>query len=172
MKHERKSRLCYERGFSLIEMTLAVIVIGIMAVISVPRIMKTDKRIVHTATRQIVADMRYARGLAVANSRRYRVRFNWDGVIYTSYDIFWVDYLSVEHIAKTMEITDEVSCTLPLGGGDDWEISFTRFGSAEVGGTLINGDIVLIGLEGYTQKIAVIGATGMVRNYIPIVAEE
>lgn len=172
MKHERKSRLCYERGFSLIEMTLAVIVVGLLAVISVPKLMKTDKHIVHTATRQIVADMRYARGLAVAESRRYRVRFNWDGMAYASYDIFWVDFSSVEHIAKTMEITDEVSCTLPLGGGADWEISFTRLGSAEVGGASINGDIVLIGLDEYTQKIAVIGATGMVRNYIPIVTEE
>ncbi|MFC1717350.1 Tfp pilus assembly protein FimT/FimU [Candidatus Poribacteria bacterium] len=160
MKRERKLRLCNEHGFTLIESTLVVIVVGLIAIIAVPKLLSTDKREVYIAAHQITADMRHARGLAIANAATdddpYIVRFYPKGggsSYYGSYVILAPDDSTV----KSMEIPDEVDCDIPTGVGN-WDISFNGLGSASVG-----GDIMTLDKAGsYTQSINVISATGRI----------
>ncbi len=163
MKGKQKSGLYRERGFTLIEIALVATMVGIMAIVAIPKIVSTDKHAVYMVARQITADMRYAQKLAISNADDYTVTFHRDstdpGTPYTSYDISDSGGTSV----KFMEISEQVDCTIPDSIALDWEISFTRLGSAEVDGASIDGVIISLDADGsYAQDINVISATGRV----------
>ena len=166
MKRGWKSRPYSEHGFTLIESTLVVIVIGLLAIIAIPKIVSTDKHEVYIAARQIMADMRYARGLAIANAENYIVRFYPSGEGPTYYDRYAILLAADESVVKAMEIPEQVDCTIADGGGVDWDISFTRLGSAEdAGGDPIDGELMTLHKAGsHAQNINVISATGRVHR--------
>ena len=152
MKRGQKSRVHNEYGFTLIESALIVLIIGMLAVIAIPKILSTDKYVVYTTSRQIMADMRYARSLAISRAEDYIVRFSPSGGPYTIYQILPAAGGSPE---KTMEISDQVTC-IPLGGFSD-DLLFTVLGSAATGGQIIS-----VSGGGNNIDISVISATGRV----------
>ena len=142
------------KGFTLIESTLVVIVIGMIAVIAVPKMLSMDRHVVNATARQMTADMRYARNLAVSNMADYVVRFSTDGSDYTKYEIFRVGDATP---VKSRDIpTDEVTCIAAGTFADN--LTFTHLGN-----TVSTGPIISISEpEGFTRTISVISATGRV----------
>lgn len=165
MKHRRKSKFHNEHGFTLIESTLVIVIIGLMAIIAVPKIISTDKHEVYIAGHQIVADMRYASGLAIANAENYTVTFAPDdGSSYTSYTIKDFGGTTV----KSVNILGTVTCD--NAGFTGHVITFTPLGSAEV----TDDDGIIISLhvdDNYTQQIEIILATGRVWEHEPVLSE-
>jgi prepilin-type N-terminal cleavage/methylation domain-containing protein len=158
MKRGRRSKRHKERGFTLIESTLVIIIIGLLAIVAVPKILSTDKHEVRIAAHQITADMRYARGLAIANAKQYNVEFSKDGgASYTKYEIL-LD--GDDTPVKSMEIPEEVTC-IPVGLLDD-NISFTVLGSADNSGVMLLLTATASG--NYPWNINVVGATGMITS--------
>ena len=155
MKRERKSRLYNEHGFTLIESTLVVIVIGLLAIVAIPKLVPTDKHEVYITAHQITADMRYARGLAIANAENHKVKFYPDGSVYTSYAIRDSEGATV----KSMDIPEQVDCTIDEIVVDG-EISFTSLGSASPGGD----DIISLQVGSHTNTISVVAATGRISS--------
>ena len=64
------------RGFTLIELTIVVVLIGIVAATFVPFIKPSVEEELYAAAHVVASDLQYCRGLAVANNSTYKVSFN------------------------------------------------------------------------------------------------
>jgi prepilin-type N-terminal cleavage/methylation domain-containing protein len=152
-----------EQGFTIIESILAVVILGLMAMIAIPRLVSTDMRVASIAYHQITADMRYARSLATANAEDYKVRFNQhpSDSSYVSYSIVKA---SDNSEVKAMDISERATCAISVavGGGIDnpWEITFTRLGNADPDKSGV--DIITLTVGEYVRTISVVAATGKV----------
>lgn len=144
------------KGFTLIESALVVLVIGMIAVVAVPRIISTDKNIVHATVRQMTADMRYARNLAITNMENHIIQFSPAGGPYTKYEVFRAS--DMVNSIKSKDIPTEVTCTAAGGFVVPDELTFTPLGS--VNGA---GQIILVSEPaGSLKYISAISATGRV----------
>ena len=144
------------KGFTLIESTLVVIVIGMIAVIAVPRILLMDKNIVHATVRQMTADMRYTRNLAVTNMENHIVKFSPAGGPYTKYEIFRAS--DMVNSVKSRDIPPEVECTAAGGFDVADELTFTHLGSVNSAGQII----LVSEPEGSSENVSVVRVTGRV----------
>lgn len=162
MKHRRKSKFHNEHGFTLIESTLVIIVIGLLAIIAVPKILSTDKHAVYIAGHQITADMRYARGLAIANAESYKLTFSLKNPLDSSspYISYTISNLDGTTTVKSVDISAEAICT-PIGAFAG-SIIFTALGS-----TASKEAIILLTIGSYSRNISVVSATGRVWEHEP-----
>ena len=65
-----------EAGFTLVELVLVIVVIGILAVFAVPRLVDTTATKAGAAARKLQSDIAYAQELAMTRNARYRVYVN------------------------------------------------------------------------------------------------
>jgi len=70
------------RGFSLIEMVIAVAIVGILAAAVVPSLSMSDTRVLESAARVLASDLRLARSYAIRNNTDYSVQFDLAGNAY------------------------------------------------------------------------------------------
>jgi type II secretory pathway pseudopilin PulG len=126
-------------GFSIIEFMVIVAIFGILAAISLPRILTANKQVAYTTARQIIADMRYARRLAIAKAHVCTVSFSGNRYI-----------ISCKGVTISKTLQEGVSWT-----GDD-KFIFSPIGEASSGNmvTIISGD--------NQYDINVVAATGRV----------
>jgi prepilin-type N-terminal cleavage/methylation domain-containing protein len=76
MMHFNKQRKPVAGGFTLIEIIIVVVILGIAAVIAVPMLSSAADMKVRAAANRIAADLEYAKGLAVTHQTGYAVVFN------------------------------------------------------------------------------------------------
>jgi type II secretion system protein H len=143
-------------GFTLIELLFVILIIGILAAAAIPRIGSGEKS-AYSSARQIVADLRYTRTLAVTTGQRHYLRFVLVGGKYTSYEIY-VDptdptvYTDDVKIGDTRKISTKVTCTPTLGGEFKFIYLGRLFGTA-------NGSITIIDIDGNNTYIVNVNAT-------------
>ncbi len=66
-------------GFTLIELVMVLVLIGIVAVIAIPRLGNLTSTNSASFAEKLRADIRYAQNLAMMRNQRYRVYFNGSG---------------------------------------------------------------------------------------------
>ncbi len=146
-------RLC--KAFSLVELIVVVLFIGILAAITVPRIdfAIISKQKVDTVSQKIVTDLRRTRGLAISNAANntsgYELKLTGSGP-YTGYDIINLNDLAV---VDSLKIDPDVACT----SGDD-EFKFGPMGNLESSEYQLQ-----VVTQGRSFTITIIPATGMVK---------
>jgi len=84
------------KGFSLIEIVVVALLMGIVATVAIPRAMRTTpQRQVYHAARDLAADLEQVRTRAVASKRALRVRFVPGQRFYTAFVDTTSDYSGV-----------------------------------------------------------------------------
>lgn len=115
------------KGFSLIEVLLAVVVIAILSATIIPRITNArlyDKFLAYTTAHQVAADVRLARRLAVTNGDDYKLEFSTGGsdktyAIYKNNSGAWDRISEEKSIRNTIFLWGNSSVTFsPLGAAD------------------------------------------------------
>jgi prepilin-type N-terminal cleavage/methylation domain-containing protein len=69
-------RLTRGGGFTLVEILVVVVILGIASAIIIPQIGSRDDLVVSAAARVVMADLIYAQNRAIATQRPHYVRFN------------------------------------------------------------------------------------------------
>jgi len=143
------------KAFTLVELLVVVMLIGVMTLIAVPRmgysIISGGKA--QTTSQKIAAAIRYTRSLAIANAADTPQGFiiNMTGApSYTTYQI--VNLKPPTQVVETGSIDRKVSCT----GANDF-----RFGP--LGNRVGDTDGLTITAGERTFSITVISATGLVK---------
>ena len=72
------------RGFTLVEMVIAVTIVGILAAAVVPTLSMSDPRVLESAARVLAGDLRLARSYAIRNNTDYSIQFD---VTSNAYDL-------------------------------------------------------------------------------------
>ena len=74
------------KGFTLVEIIIVVVILGIAAVLAVPTLSNAADIQVRSAANRIAADLDYAKNLAITHQRTYSIVFNPSGEAYEIQD--------------------------------------------------------------------------------------
>jgi general secretion pathway protein H len=113
-------------GFTLIEMLIVIVVMGLAMMIAVPRFRVSDKTKARQVATQLAADLEVARSKAMAHRANVRVVFDAVTNSYTGYLDFDRDGVIGESTAERDSLRAFGTRVLPSGG------SFGRAGQADI----------------------------------------
>jgi len=169
----RLHRRSLERGFTLGELLIVIVLVGIISAIAVPR-MSNDPLVVATQAEQLAADIRYAQSLAMTQAAtasaqaRYRINF----VSASTYTFTRADGTAVPHPSTgstaATSLSSGVTMTLPptglansLVGFDGRGIPYTdaAVSAAALGATAT----ITLTKNAYVRTVTVAPQTGLVR---------
>jgi len=142
----------FRKAFTLAELIIVVAIIGIMAVVAVPRLNYAviSKQKADTIARKIVTDLRRTRSLAIAdaasNSEGYELKMV-GAAPYTTYEI---ENSDTGETVDSHTIDSNVSCT-----GDN-TFEFGPLGNLKAG----SGSELSVSADGKTYTITIVPATG------------
>ena len=142
------------KAYSLVELIIVVLFIGILATISVPRIdfAIISKQKVDTVAQKIVADLRRTRRLAIADAADNSTGFEMNMIGSVPYSGYEIENLDTHQIVDSLTIESDISCT----GGNNF-----IFGPM---GNLTGSDFQLdVAAEGKSFTITITVATGMIK---------
>jgi len=107
------SRALRARGFTLLELTFVILIVGIVAAVGIIRLgrisifMAEGERV----ARRLVADLRYARSEAITHAQNHYILFTEGATKYTSYAIYCVRPAGDTQIEPTRVLPDSVAVT-------------------------------------------------------------
>ena len=145
-------KLC--KAYSLVELIIVVMFIGILAAISVPRMdfAIISKQKVDTVAQKIVADLRRTRQLAISDAAANSQGFEMNMTGSAPYSGYEINNLDTHQTVDTLTIDSDISCT----GHKDF-----NFGPM---GNLTGNDFELdVAAHGRSFTITITAATGMVK---------
>jgi len=145
-----------KKGFSLAELIIIVVIIGIMALVAMPKLQfgALRRKKAETTASKVVTDLRLTRQLAITNAadntNGYQLTMQ-GGAPYRSYVI---TNLKTSEVVDTYAIDSEVSCT------GDTLFKFGPLGNLLTG----SGTSLTVSSNGKSFAITIVSATGMVKN--------
>lgn len=144
-----------KKAFTLIELILVVLFIGIFAAISVPRLnfAVISKQTADGLAKKIVTDLRRVRTLAISNAANNTAGFTLNMTGPIPYFAYKIVNLETEETIDSHTIKSDISCT----GGDQF-----KFGP--LGNLLTGSDTELVvSADSKIFTITIISATGMIK---------
>jgi prepilin-type N-terminal cleavage/methylation domain-containing protein len=155
-------------AFTLIELMIVIVIIGIAAAIAVPMISSAASFQIRSAANMVAADLEYAKSLAIGTGQNYSVVFD------AANNRYWIVAgtggtvdTAIEHPVKkgfkyvidfdsdADRRLDDVTVTNPDFGGSS-TVTFDSLGSPSNGGT------VVLQAGGLTRTITVTPVTGFI----------
>lgn len=76
MKQDKKCRRTTDRGFTLVEIIVVVVILAIVSLVAIPVFGTAGDMQVRSAAEKIAADLDYAKGLAITHQKTYTVVFS------------------------------------------------------------------------------------------------
>jgi type II secretion system protein H len=162
MKRTSQNRFRAERGFTLMEMVIVAVVIGVISAMAVPSFLSYMPKLrVKSAARDIVSQMRLARSRSVAERKPYGVYFD---LVNNRYVVFadtdnpaGLTYTVADSLIKADTLRSDVSlmsCT--------YTNSCVIFNSTGAAST--SGDLKVVTGDGSTlMSINALASTGRIR---------
>ena len=74
MRCRLKNRSRRQAGFTLIELTVVIVILSVIAVVVLPRLPFAGERDLKTSARNLAASVRYLGNLAISSKQQYRLR--------------------------------------------------------------------------------------------------
>jgi len=102
---------CRKKSFTLVEVILTITIIGIMALVVLPRFGRDgflEGLSLRSTASQFASDIRYARSLAVANSGHYLIKFDFTS---KEYKIYKDSILLANQVGETKKIPSDITCS-------------------------------------------------------------
>ena len=139
------------RGFSLLELMIAIIVAGILAAIAVPSFRTTLQRHrLRTSVDNLQAAVQYARTEAVLRATYVSVCASTDGATCSGASTYETGWLVYVHPVATTKATDAYSASASAG------MQILRIGSAlnDVSARAVDGSVVTFGQQGQLEPLS------------------
>ena len=149
-----KRQSCRRAGFNLADVTITVLIVGILAAVAVPKFVETLKRSqADAAATRIKADLAMARQRALVTSASLTVQFSPSTNDYVIPGLPDLNHSSENYAADVSAYpynAELVSAVL----GIDSDVQFDRYGQPDSGGT------ITVQSGEYTQTVTVDSETG------------
>ena len=101
----------FKKSFTLVEVILAITIMGILAAIVLPRFGKegfVGSLTLRTTTSQVASDIRYTRQLAITKTNHYYIKFNFTTKEYAIYDNNNIQVGETKKISKDLTYSGTV----------------------------------------------------------------
>ncbi len=158
-----------ERGFTIIELMIVVVILGIAAAIAVPMVSSASSMQLRSAVNMVAADLEYAKSLSISTGRNYRVAFS---TTQNEYEILDPDGASVQHPVTKKERylvsfgedarLDQVTIQNAVFGGGS-EVRFDYLGTPYSSASALNSNgVVTLEAGGATRTVTVKAVTGFI----------
>ncbi len=164
----RSRPLLGQRGFALIELMATMVVIGLIALLVVPHMARSDGFQVQGAARMVASDLVYAQSQAVAHQQVCRVVFDVQNNTYRLEDgsgqalsAAWLGGAYVVGFGDGSEFPHTQLHAADFGGSAT--VSFDETGAPSAGGTVevqAGGQRYQITLTAFTGRTQVTAVTG------------
>ena len=153
-------------GFTLAEIIVVVIILGIAAGIVTPYVVSTSETALLSAARTLACDLQYAQSVAITSQVKVKVSFNAGADSYTLAKIEGTESTTLIHPINKSDYVVDFSTqlgfegvalsTAAFGAGPAAEVTFDEMGSPDNGGT------VTLTAGGSTYTVNVSEATGTI----------
>lgn len=146
------------RGIALLDLTMAVLIVGILAAVATPRFFATlDSHRSLAAARKVAADLQYARQCALSGSREQVVRFTLSSSTYTMDGIPESGKASSVWTVRLSE-SPWLSTVSSMTAGNSGVLRFNHLGLPDRAGSIVvarGGSQRTVSIDGSTGKAAV-----------------
>lgn len=136
-----------KRGFSTIELIMALVIAGIMAAVALPRLASVSQIDLYSAARQAKSDIRYAQELAMSKYRITTITFGSN-----------LDTYTITSSGPTLNRQLPQSSNAIFDAGSTLVFIFNAYGEPTTGGD----GILTISSGGLSEQIEVSNITGNV----------
>jgi prepilin-type N-terminal cleavage/methylation domain-containing protein len=162
------TRQAGRRGFTLVELMMVVLILAIAAAMVVPMMSSGGGTKVLAAAQAVAADLEYAKSMAIARSRFYRVTFDSANERYQVEDQNGVVITHPVYLGSTYVVQLDagrlagVQITSAEFDGTH-QIRFDHLGSPYNGdGTPLNSGVIQLEAGSFTQTIRIEPVTGLI----------
>lgn len=159
-----------ERGFTVIEVVIVMVIVGILAIVAIPQVMGTMSATrLNNAAQKLAADIRYAKEFALSRHNVYGVDintstntyeiFSWDGVNKTVIN----DPYTNAPMSTDLDLSTEYSGVTISAASID-EIRINAFGTPQdsLGTNLTSAATITLANGGLTRQVQITHETALV----------